>query len=206
MCKKLSCRIYSVGGEGISTRNQSQLFFGKMSKNNVFDVNVETLYLTREWRPKDEMMIGEEAQVVGTLPRKGNFPFGIFDTKIGFQTWEKKSINVALVETTRIMHRTREEPQTHARRKNKKEKIQADMGRYCVPLHGTICHLSSTSSSSICSGFGKFSLLNSQFSLTFSAPGCDWGHSNSLTQYKDFKTWSVTDLLPKNFVNCSSFI
>ena len=62
-----------------------------MSKNNVFDVNVETLYLTREWRPKDEMMIGEEAEVVGTLPRKGNFPFGIFDTKIGFETWEKKA-------------------------------------------------------------------------------------------------------------------
>ena len=87
--KIILSHIFSRWGGHINTQPVST-FFGKMSKNNVFDVNVKTLYLTREWRPKDEMMIGEEAQVVGTLPRKGNFPFGIFDTKIGFQTWEKK--------------------------------------------------------------------------------------------------------------------
>ena len=39
--------------------------------------------------------------------------------KLAFKL-EKKSINVALVETTRIMHRTREEPQTHEGRARKK--------------------------------------------------------------------------------------
>ena len=40
--------------------------------------------------------------------------------KLAFKLEKKKSINVALVETTRIMHRTREEPQTHEGRARKK--------------------------------------------------------------------------------------
>ena len=84
----------------------SKVFFCGMGKNNTFDGDVETLYLKREWRQKDELIADGKNSVVCTIPPKGNFPSRIFETKFGFQTFTKNTNKCVVVRLTKTMNRT----------------------------------------------------------------------------------------------------